>query len=614
MSELKRISASFEELNEAQREAVMFEGPGPLLVLAGPGSGKTFVITRRIQYLLKARGVPPERILVLTFTKDAALSMQRRFQELQSDSKAVNFGTFHSVFYQILKKSSGIKDCQLLTDVDKQRLLSSVLKNYLQKTADFRRFSICSELIKTISYYKNTKSLEFSHSTLPSEIREHFEEIYGQYEKQRRDMGKLDFDDMLEDCRKMLEENEVMRQFWQSRFDYILIDEFQDINPAQYEVIRLLARPPYQIFAVGDDDQAIYGFRGSDPSCMQRFVKEYSAKQIALIVNYRSLPEIVKASHFVIQENKNRFSKDQNSFQSLEKGEVSVQKFISRKEEIESMVRQCKGQGECAILFRTNRLMQTFALELKRRKIPYEMRERQQNPYENGVALDLLAYLKLAKGQESTDLVMRILNKPVRYVSREVTATRKTIGELKEYYQTANTGVYEQLLRLEKDLAFLRRLSPFPGVQYIRKAMGYEAWLLDFYREDKIGREEAMLTLQWLSEDASNYHDLGEWLDFQKECGRGNFGAKEKAAFSLMTVHAAKGLEFDTVFMPDCNDRIYPYGNLLSDREVEEERRIFYVGMTRAKRRLYLFYVAGTKEYPEQPSRFLKKIFKNKAV
>lgn len=596
-------------LNEEQREAVMFEGTGPLLVLAGPGSGKTFVITKRIQFLLEKMAVSPEKILVLTFTRDAALSMQQRFLSTNQDSKTVNFGTFHSIFYHIVKSSTPITDRQILTETDKRKILLPIMGNLLPSLPGYRRNNLCSELLQAIGYYKNTKTMEQAIRFLPSELQNCFMELYQAYEKKRREEGRMDFDDMLEDCRRMLSENASLRAYWQERFSHILIDEFQDINPAQYEVIRLLSAPPYNLFAVGDDDQSIYGFRGSDPGCMMRFAKEYQAKQIRLQVNYRSTPQIIQHAQKVIAENHNRFPKSQRSWRETGAEEkVVIQKFLGSQEQNDFILQQCSDGGDAAVLFRTNRLMQRFALEMRRRGIPYEMKEKTQNPYDHEVVQDVMAYLRLAAGEEDHALLCRILNRPSRFVSRELMADRRNLSELKEFCQAKDGCICDRLAILEKQLHSLRKLSPFTGVAFVRKIIGYEKWIEEACGNDPSKKEDFFQILQWLSEEATQYRSLEDWLTFQKENGKIMAKTSGEGGVRLMTVHAAKGLEFDKVIMPDCNERVYPYGNLASESAVEEERRIFYVGMTRAKRKLILTYVAGSREVPRQPSRFLRNL------
>ena len=267
-------------LNASQQEAVTF-GEGPLLLLAGPGSGKTFTITQRILYLIRERRITPEKLLVITFTREAALSMRQRFAQISpQEVHTVNFGTFHSVFYQILLQSGRISSGNILNDRQKRDLILPILKKITdcKKRSAAEVTELAGNYLAAIGYYKNT--------------------------------GGLDFEDILKECEEFLQRDPGQRTYWQNRFEYILIDEFQDINYRQYSIVKILAEKHRNIFAVGDDDQAIYGFRGARPACMRQFVEEFGAKQILLRTNYRSHPDIVEASLAVIDENKDRFHKD----------------------------------------------------------------------------------------------------------------------------------------------------------------------------------------------------------------------------------------------------------------------------------------------------------------
>ena len=618
----KSFENIFSELNEMQREAVLYEGNLPVLVLAGPGSGKTHVITQRVRYLLEWQHAKPENILVMTFTRDAAQTMQKRYYAMNHSEKIVHYGTFHSVFYQILKQSIHLKDSQILKENEKKQVLMPLLGEFAKGYNAAQKGKLCKEILQAIGLLKNTRLPERALKGLPDDIRPSFFDIFHAYEKARKDMGKLDFDDMLCDCSEMLLNNRRLMEEWQHRFSHILIDEFQDINPAQYEIIKLLAPPPLPVFAVGDDDQAIYGFRGSDPDCMKRFVSDYSPKEVVLNINYRSRPEIVKKSLLMIGENSNRFAKQMRS--AFEKSrdnnggkekEIRIEGFKSREEENAYLEKCCKKDEECVVLFRTNRLMNRFAMGLKSKNIKFAMREKLQDPYEDETIKDFMAYLRLANGQENYTHWARVINKPCRYVSREAMAIcweqkEKTdmLQGLKEYYQQRDMRIHERIVMLSKQLKALQKLSPFTAMQYIRKVIGYENYLLEEFKGSVEERDEAIETMNWLARNAEDFHDLQDWFQFQENCKR--MEESGDARVKLMTVHASKGLEFETVYIPYCNERIYPYGHMLAPQETEEERRIFYVGMTRAKASLILTYSRGTKAYPEEPSRFLKKLMK----
>lgn len=645
------------KLNDAQRKAVT-HGEGPLLLLAGPGSGKTFTITNRILYLL-GNGVPPESILVITFTREAAISMQRRFREMSGKMiYPVNFGTFHSFFYQILQKSNPIHTKKLLKDSEKKALLIPILKQYSnqqsgqsgQDTADSLREDAV-QILSAVSFYKNTMNSEEAVKKMPQKWQPCFEQVLEAYESSVRKSGAMDFDDMLYLCRRLFTENENLRREWQNRFSHILIDEFQDINPVQYEVIRLLAKKPCNIFAVGDDDQAIYGFRGAEPDCLRRFAEEFGAEKLLLDMNYRSREEIVQASLAVIGENKNRFFKELHAAESGQKlpsqtsadgwaeNTVVCTAFMDREEQygyMTSVLRQAvQEKDSCAVLFRTNAFMQGFAARLKRAGIPYEIREKAASIYEHFIVKDVMAYLSLAHGSTKKEDLLRIVNKPSRYVSREAVAECGVdFTGLRAYYKKADIevsyrlSVENALNMLERQLQSIGKLPLHLGVNYILRATGYGQYL----RECAVGKSALTGSyavedrwqawqelLEWLKGDAAQYESLETWREAQEnytetlsEGAVRNRMPKERADLrpvQLMTAHAAKGLEFDRVWIPDCNEKIFPYGRLQDEKTLEEERRLFYVAMTRAKKSLELLYLTGTRERPRLPSRFLNKIY-----
>ena len=642
---------NLESLNASQREAVTFDGPGPLLVLAGPGSGKTLTITQRVRFLTEVMGVSPDGILVLTFTKDAAISMKERyFNEINSVkhenvsqavkqnnvSRSVNFGTFHSIFYHVLRQSTKQSEIQILKSTDKKRILLSVIENELSHFSYFEKNGLWLELLPVISYYKNTGKLEEATRILLPEVKEAFPRIFMQYENQRKQEGKLDFDDMLTDCREILEKNGEIRKYWQDRFDHILIDEFQDVNPAQYEVLKLLSKPPHSIFAVGDDDQSIYGFRGSDPACMKRFEKEFHAKTIVLQTNYRSTRSIVKASLALIDHNKDRYvkklrsSEEEKALTNAKKDEKSVviRSFQDKETQKRFLLEACREREasddlqSMAVLFRTNKSMLRFAASLKQNGIDFSMSEKMQNPYEVTWIQDVLAYVRLAKNARDGEALARIINRPSRFVAREALGWSfenypcNLMKGLIKYYEGRNGEVAERCMRLEGQLEKLRSLSPFVSVQYVRRVIDYDAWLKDQFQKEPESLEEAMEALEWLSEEAKEQKDLEE--SAKKWAGEciGNQNKKDDqishpskfAQIILMTVHASKGLEFDAVIIPDVNERTFPRGTMQDPKSLEEERRVFYVGMTRAKRKLTLTYLDDLRGNQAKPSRFLKEI------
>lgn len=624
-------------LNEAQREAVM-HGSGPLLVLAGPGSGKTFTITQRIFFLIEKAGISPENILVITFTKDAALSMQSRFQAQSTQTLSVNFGTFHSVFYHILRESNAIVSHQLLTDAQKKKLMIPILKQYIsQEDLQYRQNDLSEDavtVLSAISYLKNTGDKISAAKKLPVELQERFRTIFDAYEKVRKQKNAIDFDDMVYECAGLLQREDALRKYWQQRFSHILVDEFQDINPIQYEVLRLLTRKPYNVFAVGDDDQSIYGFRGSNPVCLKRFSEEYHAGQIYLNTNYRSRKEIVTASLKVIGENKERFHKELFASSERENDNydgatvVTLHAVEEREQQYEyllSQLRESEKGKSIGVLFRTNSYMQGLATRLSKEGIPYNMKEKSISIYEHFLVKDIMAYLKVAYGLGNRALFLQIMNKPSRYISRDALGLGEGLpgldGMIQYYQRKGEHSRYIQVIQnielMGRQLKLLKGMSPYLAVQYVRRVVGYEAYLMKKSAGKVQQLREWVELLDWLCADAANYGTVTEWMEAQDSytkmmMERGRQNAPLKHEISLMTVHASKGLEFDRVYIPDCNEKVFPHGNMPEEKACEEERRIFYVAMTRAKENLELLYLTGTKERPRLPSRFLNPLLDDK--
>ncbi len=680
-------------MNEGQRKAAT-HGEGPMLVLAGPGSGKTFVITNRISYLIQCLGIAPQHILVITFTKDAAGSMQRRFQEAQSGFFPVNFGTFHAIFYQILKQSLG-KMGKILTDTDKKQIILPILARMQRqlereraeqnassragvragqrglsssasrdehagsgnqgmggsteiqggfagtegKTTAWAQEERSEDAVKclaAIGYFKNTGQEQKAELMLPELFRGHFRELLNQYEKARAESGGLDFDDMLYSCLSLLRSNQQVLHFWQEQFQYLLIDEFQDINPLQYEIIRLLALPQNHLFVVGDDDQSIYGFRGSEPGLMQQFLKDYpGCEQVLLNLNYRSRPEIVEASLKVIGENKNRFVKDLKSAQAVSEEEarerdgvndlqctdhltVNIKSFSEREEQDCYLVDRISEEPcseQCAVLFRTNAQMQGFASKLIKAGVPFAMKEKSACIYDHFIAKDLENYIRFANGDHRRSVFLSIVNKPSRWIGRDAVQEEEVnLDHVREYYRQCApprrlAQILSDLRKFEEGLKQLRQHRPYLAIQYLRKALGYESYLKQRAGADKFRLSEWMEILEFLTADAAPYVTCQDWLADQQilreEMQKKQSDKTQEQGVRLMTAHASKGLEFKRVYIPEVNEGVYPHGRMPDEDAVEEERRMLYVAMTRAKEMLEMTFVTGTKEHPRLPSRFL---------
>ncbi len=580
------------QLDEQQRQAVTF-GDGPLLVLAGPGSGKTTVVTNRIFYLLHQTKIPPEKIVVLTFTKEAALSLQNRFLLQADKAYPVIFGTFHSFFYQILKRTNHNLPMVMWEAEQKARTLQEIAKSY---GLSLNKEEI-QEYLSAFGYYKNTLQLTKAKERLSVKCISMFEVLFRTYEAHRQKQNVMDYDDILYDCAKLLKDNPDTRKYWQKQFAKILVDEFQDINPMQYLVLSYLTLPKRQVFAVGDDDQSIYGFRGALPENLKRFQKEFQAATVQLKNNYRCSKEIVKASLLVIEENKKRFHKVFHFSDFMERGQVYIKGFADKEEQYAYLLKELlslEKEKQVAVLFRTNIKLQYFAAYLTKNGIPFVAKGVRESIYEHVAVLDVLAYIRLAKETADRGLFFRIMNKPFRGINREKLLQQEQVD-----------GDKKAKALMEK-IARMKHMSLSLCVSYIRKVLGYNQYLQEKAKSLE-EYQEWMELLDEITEEWKFYDTLQQFDEVQNKNREGMCGKvdREDIHIHLMTVHASKGLEFDHVRIMDCNDGMFPYGRLLDDENIEEERRIFYVAMTRAKISLGISYLLGSKKHPRIISRFL---------
>ncbi len=623
-------------LNAAQREAVL-HGEGPAMVAAGPGSGKTFTITRRLLYLIQERKIPPQELLVITFTKEAAKTMQERFGAQLSQSGlssedlkgVVSFATFHSYFYQIIKSIKKYSEYQLITLTEKQKIARPILRDFVEEVTDAE----VNRFLTQVSYFKNTGYLQTLHSTFsetPNDNQEHkerFRKAFERYEAKKAYYKRMDFDDMLYFCKKELLADERLLRYWQNRFSYVLVDEFQDTNPIQYEILLLLTRTHRNLLVVGDDDQAIYGFRGSDYAIFKRFQEDFpETAKIFLVENYRCGETIVKASKRVIEQNKERVQKELRACnKKASMGKIRMIKSVHTRECYERLAERLCGMdtkvlNDEAVLFRTNTAMQMLAAQLSKKQVPFVLRENSESIYEHFLIKDIDDFFLAANGCRERSLFLRLFQK-LRYVlPREVLRT-----ELVDYQalkMAFRSGFYEDrraletIESLERHLTRLATMRLSLGITYIRNALDYDGYLLRKSQKSNDLMEEWKQTLTWISEDASTFRDFHSWLEYQKEYTNQlsrtvKKESERRQGLHLLTLHASKGLEFRKVYMMNLNEGILPQIRRregVTKERIEEERRLFYVGMTRAKEELELHYLTGTKENPRMRSRFLEDV------
>ncbi len=595
------------KLSASQAEAVRHLN-GPAMVTAGPGSGKTTVIAERIRNLVFSSGVDPGGILTITFTNAAAEEMKKRTALLMPDKASyLTFGTFHSIFFLILKHTYNLNSSNILKTGQRNMIINDIIKRSGFEVTDKKQ--LISDLAGLISRYKNTGKV-FNNTEIRDE-----DVMYAlnEYAKELEKMRLYDFDDMLLKCRDLFTKKEEVLAGWQKRYKYIQVDEFQDINEVQYEVVRLLSKKSRNLFVVGDDDQAIYGFRGSTPGIMNRFLADFpDAASYSLSVNYRSTKNIVDAATEVIAHNDNRIEKDIRSFKGCGE-EVVIQRSKDIQDEIGHICNYLNSKkanidpSQAAILLRTNSMSAIYARGLKERGIICHTGERGINIYKSGIGRDVLDYMKFALGDNSRAVFLNIMNKPDRQIYRGALDRESVDMDKLLYYYNDDRNVSEKIRKLVNDRMMLSRLRPGLALHYLFNAVGY----MDYLRHMAAGNNDLFSSYKNTADDimegAGKFKSISEWI---KAAERGDFGSAQQKGVSILTMHASKGLEFDTVIIPDVNEGMLPYSAAVMTSETEEERRLFYVALTRAKNRLCLLYAeenAGKKRFP---SRFLEEMKK----
>lgn len=635
---------------ERQNEAILHKD-GPLLVLAGPGAGKTFVITRRVQALIEHWGVDPSGILVITFTNAAADEMRRRFSTLcPGRGEDVRFGTFHSVFFYILRNAYGFRAEQILREGKRREIFREILGSISYEVQDPTEFfmTLANGIGRAKEYLAfdgrfgpdgkeripNLK--EFHVAGCPDTV---FRTFFEQYQARMKEENLIDFDDMCVLCYELLRERPDILAHWQERFRFLLVDEMQDTNRLQYEVLCMLTEKHRNLMMVGDDDQSIYRFRGARPDIMLGFKNEFpDGKIIVLDYNFRSVPEIIKASQLLISHNVKRYAKDIKASRKQsdsaisgagEDNAISVLAFDDQTQEREFLlkeIRKLRDAGvpykEMAVLYRTNVLASPITESMMRADIPYHVRDTYPRLYDHWITRDVFTYVRLANqyrldGSMRRAMFLQIMNRPKRYIRRDVlTSQDVTFEGLKE--RAASYPYMQPYLRdMERDLAMLggdrnrEAMTPYAAVHYIANMIGYKAYLEEQARERGLETEAYTDVLNELLEAAKPFETFGEWNDHIEalrqaaEAEKKRHEEEKQESVSLMTFHGAKGLEFQAVFVIDAVEGVTPYVKSETEDELEEERRMFYVAITRAKDRLYLLWPKKRYGKKQKKSRYL---------
>ena len=608
---------------KSQSEAIRHVD-GPLLVLAGPGSGKTTVVTKRVQYLVQDCSISPSSILVITFTKAAAMEMKERFTRLMEQQAQppggygnVSFGTFHAVFFNILKLSYGFTVANIITEETRRQ--------YLKESADQMKLEIDDEnefltgIAGEISLIKNERvALEHYFSKNCSE--EVFRKIYEGYEERKKRARLIDFDDMLVYTWELLSQRKDILSAWQKKYQYILVDEFQDINRLQYDILRLLAEPENNLFIVGDDDQSIYRFRGARPEIMLNFRKDYpQSGQVLLNDNFRSTTQIVEAAGRVIARNKTRFPKniiarggDGALVRSLEFPDQQQEcAYILR--EIQNWQARRGSLRQVAVIYRTNTQPRVVIQKLMEYNLPFRVRDQVPNLFQHWIARDLFCYMRLAMGSGLRKDLLPVLNRPKRYLSRECLNDERISWEYMLNFYKDKRYVCDRIERLQYDLKMMSRMGPFAAINYIRHVIGYEEYLKEYAGFRRMNVEDLLEVLSDLQESAREYHTYDEWFVYIEKYTEEMEQLKKRQqevrdGVHLTTMHSSKGLEYEKVFILDAAEGITPYKKAVLEPDLEEERRMFYVAMTRAKKELTICWTKKVGSHEKKPSRFLEEM------
>ncbi len=532
---------------------------GPMMVLAGPGSGKTSVIVERTAYMIHEGKIKASSILVVTFSRAAAREMKERYLKYtESEKTEVTFGTFHGVFYGILKLAYHLTAANILSEEEKYEILRELILLHGGELAQEGDFT--EEIAKEISVVKGNRidTRHYYSSSCPDEV---FRLIYDEYRRKCHDRRKLDFDDMLLYGYELFRQRPDILAAWQEKFQYILVDEFQDINHLQYEIIRMLARPKNNLFIVGDDDQSIYHFRGARPEIMLHFPEDYpEAEKVYLDVNYRCSKSILRSAMHVIGNNRIRYQKNLTT-PNIEGEEVQVMEYQNPAEEYRETVRilrQRLDQGErledTALLLRTNQEAEGLIGALMEYQVPFTMKEQLPNLFRHWICKNMLAYLHMAAGDRQRKTFLEIMNRPNRYIARDMlTDSEVNFEKLKQQYRDKD-WMCDRITLFETHLRVLEMLAPYAAMNFIRKAMGYEEYLIEYALYRKMKPEELIEVLDRIMESAKGMKTLAEWEQYIEEYSerlreQAKMQEQEKEGVSVMTLHGSKGLEHDNVTM-----------------------------------------------------------------
>lgn len=613
------------QFNEAQKKAI-HHNKGPLLIIAGPGSGKTTVVVNRTINLISEYRIKPDNILVATFTKAAATEMKRRYQKESSpDLYGVTFGTIHSICLKILVTYFGYTYDNILKETEKYRIILNLFRTYNFSAAE-EKDSI-AKLSSAISYIKNNggiETIDFDKFEMPEhQIRKVFEG----YSDILKENGKLDFDDILLRCRDLLENNPEVLDEIQNIYQYIMIDEFQDTNQIQADIFFMIAHKYKNICVVGDDDQSLYQFRGAKPEIMLHFENVFKeAERVVLNTNYRSDQNIVSAATKFIEKNTNRFEKDLNSYKQ-KKNPLQLYSFLSELEQaqktcelIENFHKKNIDYNDMAIIYRTNKESKSVMDLFIKKEIPFRAKKEDiVDVYTHYIFNDLVNFHKLANGSNDYKRWQRALKRPSCYIPNCAWKECKNVNEL-NFWGIKNGKRYIQvnIEKFKRRLKRLVNLSFEEQIHYILYDIGYLNGLESYCEYMKEDFKTAMDILNELVTESKAFSSFDAWIDHAKQYSamikRTTILNEDVDAVSLTTMHGCKGLEYEVVFLIDANEGLTPYEKAITDSELEEERRMFYVGMTRAKSHLIISTTESYHGKKQRKSQYYQELLTSKAA
>ena len=587
----------------------------PLMIVSTAGSGKTSVIVARANQIVKS-GVKPYKILVVTFSKMAAQEMQERYAKLYGEA-GIRFSTIHSLCYSVLARAFSITADSIIKESEKRIFFTNIHRKLLyQKVsgtpADFEEFYSDSQ-----SYISVKAEADYQGERKTGKEK-YFDMVYGEYIRYKAENKKIDFDDMILQCHKRLSESGADLQYWSSVFDYVMIDEFQDTSRIQAEIFYMLVKK--NICVVGDDDQSIYGFRGADAEVFFEFMRRFpDCKKVYLDTNYRSVPGIVNTAHKVIRNNQHRLEKTIKANREAKhavrivKNDTDIAQIQLVLEEMEQFLSSGGKRNEMAILYRTKKEAATLISALQVQDIPFYTKDMPEDVHFSLCYKDIFAYYRLALGYGLIDDLMQIINRPKRYI--KVNSLKGCAVERNELYKVLTREcssrdadrINDTINDLFLDLRNLQSLKkPKEFLHYLENNMSYLESLQEY--TDYVGGDSKVCTKEYesMKSEAGNFESMDEWYlyvtntDYRKAFDKAN-------GVCLSTFHSAKGLEWEKVIILSANEGVTPYKYKGKIENMEEERRLFYVAMTRAKDDLIISYVSKDARAKER-SRFISEI------